>query len=388
MPGRPFTAAALAAAALGALAPLAQPATITTLREQPGLTRQVAIDARWVAWTRCLGQTGPTEVWAARRGTTTSGPIRGIRAPGACETATLVGVSGDRVVLLLPIGGGLRKLVSVDPTTGVQTLLDTDTPLDDGVRITSADVAGPTVTWLREVGAGNGREADVLQAPADGTQPPHTVYQRSLIYGAVHPVAVWGTAGGAVVVRELLTGAVYGYGIGQEQAVLVDGTRRTALAGMSGGAHIATADFANGWFVYTLVRDGSNKVMVMARNVHTGARRALRTLVLPRTVPVQSPAVPVPTIAGNIAAWRERLRVPGGFRERIVASDLARRKQGAVVLLRDSLGQRLFMSQPAAFTTRVAFATVHLANASGPLGGYLGQAPVGARSGIQVTRLR
>jgi len=72
----------------------------------------------------------------------------------------------------------------------------------------------------------------------------------------------------------------------------------------------------------------------------------------------------------------------------VVTLDLARRRARTAYVLADTRGQRLFISQPAVRGARVALAEVRLSTAYGAAGGFLGEAPVGARSRIILARVR
>jgi hypothetical protein len=391
---RPLTALAagvpLAACGLLIAAPaVAAAPTPRPVDEGVGLTRQVSLGDRVVAWTRCLGGPGPTEVrWAPAAG----GPARrvpGLRAAGACEGLTLVGTSGTRVVALVGDAAGLRRLVQVDARTGAAVVLDAETPGEWGVRIPAADIDGPRVAWLRESGPEAARvsEATVTDLRRPGVRSVR--YTRSLRFGAVRPTGVWVSPRGALVVREVLSGALYGYGERDERLLLVAGGRARQVARLATGGRFTAADVSARWLVYSYAREGDRRVWVSAYSLARGTRRVVRVArLLPAGVEPVTPAVPAPSVAGDVAGWRERLRAPGGYADRVVVLNLARRRAATVARIPDSGGQRRFTSQPSLRGVRAAWAEVNLATASGAPGGYLGAAPAGARSRLVVARVR
>ena len=362
---------------------------VRTVHEQIGLTRQVALGDRAVAWTRCLGVDGPTELWTA--------PVRGGRASriprvsvrGACEPVRLVGAWGDQVLAVIPGRDGLRRLESVNRRTGARTVIEAETTGADAVRVVSADLDGPRLVWLRDRGQGAGGVSEVVLADLRRLEGRRVLYSRSLVFGAVRSVDVWAGPNGTAVVRQLLSGALYGYGERDERALLVGVERPVQIVRLSGGARLAAGDLSSRWFVYSVARDGDPRVRVTAYSVATGKRRLVRLArLVPAGVSAQPPAVPAPKVSGDLAAWRERLRARGGYRDRVVTLDLARRRALTAYVLADTRGQRLFLSQPAVSGRRVALAEVRLSTAYGTPGGFLGEAPVGARSRLVIARVR
>jgi hypothetical protein len=390
---RPRTLTTLAAAALAAAA--AVPASLAAapaprlVDEGVGLTRQVSLGDRIVAWTRCLGGPGPTEIrWAP----VTRGPARrvpAVRAPGTCDGLQLVGTWGTNVLALIPGGDGLRRLVQVDARTGARVVLDAETPGAAGVRIAAADADGPRVAWLRESGAGAARvsEATVTDLRRPGVRAVR--YARSLRFGAVRPTGVWISPRGALVVREILSGALYGYGERDERLLLVRGGTARQVARLATGGQFAAADISARWLVYSYARAGDRRVWVTAYSLTRGTRRVVRVArLLPAGAEPVSPAVPAPSAAGDVAGWRERLRAPGGYADRVVAVNLARRRSVTVVRIADTSGQRRFTSQPSLRGARAAWAQASLSTAYGVAGGFLGETPVGARSRLSIARVR
>ncbi len=364
--------------------------------DQLGSVRQVVLGDRHLAWTRCVTPQGPTEVWTAPVRAGRQRRVPGIRAAGPCEGVRIVGVYRDRVVTLITGNSGLRRLDAVDVRTGGRIPLEAETPAASGVRITGADVEGPRVAWLRECGAGDDRATEAvladLRAPRAGLFGGGTrrvLYTRGLRFGAVLPTGLWVAGDGRAVVRERLTGAQYGYGQGAGRAVLVGGPRAVTQARTGAGAEVAAADLTTRVFAYTIASPDTGRAWVYLRDRRTGARRLLRRLVrLPAAVPRAVPAVPAPSAYGRFVAWRERLRAPGGYVDRILAFDTQRRRVHTVTRIRDSRGQRAFVSPPSVRAGRVAWAEVTLATAAGPEGGYYGVAPPGSRSRLLIGPVR
>lgn len=362
---------------------------VRTVHEQAGLTRQVAIGDRTVAWTRCGGIDGPTELWTAPLGRGTARRVPRVGVRGACEPVTLVGTFGERVLAVIPGPDGLRRLSSVNRRTGARTVLDTESSVPGGTRIVAADLDGPRLVWLRERGGGVNAVSEVVLADVRRPEAARVIYTRTLAFGAVRTLDVWAGPNGTAVVRQALSGALYGYGDRDERALLVGPPRPLQIVRLTGGARVAAGDLSNRWFVYSVARDGDPRVRVTAYEVATGRRRLVRLArLVPAGVPATPPAVPAPKVSGDLAAWRERLRGRGGYRDRVVTIDLAKRRARTAYVLADTRGQRLFISQPAVRGARVALAEVRLSTAYGATGGFLGEAPVGARSRIVLARVR
>ncbi|MFN8122473.1 MAG: hypothetical protein U0237_08595 [Thermoleophilia bacterium] len=383
---------ALALTALAAALP-ASAATagvqVRTLHEQAGLTRQVVIGDRTVGWTRCMGAEGPTELWTAPVGRGRPARVPRVSVPGPCEPVRLVGTFGDQVLAMIPGADGLERLVSVNRRTGVRTVVDAESAVPGGIRLVAADLDGPRLVWLREQGTGVGATSEVVLADVRRPAGARVIYTRSLAFGAVRTLDVWAGPNGTAVVRQVLSGALYGYGERDERALLVGIPRPLQIVRVTGGARVAAGDLSNRWFVYSVARDGDPRVRVTAYELSTGKRRLIRLArLVPAGVPATPPAVPAPRVSGDLAAWRERLRGRGGFRDRVVTIDLAKRRARTAYVLADTRGQRLFVSQPAVRGARVALAEVRLSTAYGATGGFLGDAPVGARSRIVLARVR
>lgn len=385
-----------AAAAGPAAVPAVAAPRVHLVADQLGIVRQVAMSARRVVWTRCVSADGPTEVWTALRTGGRPRRVPGIRVAGTCEPVRLVGVYGDRAVTLITGRSGLRRLDAVDVLTGRRTLIEADTDAASGYRITGADVDGPRVVWQREIGAGENRVSetvvgDLRAAPVGlyGAAPRRVVYTRSVRFAAVVPDGAWIGSDGGVVVRETISGAQYGYGIGEHRAMLVTPTGLVQYARLTPGSRIAAVDVTRPFLAYSVSSTAGGQTWIQLVNRSTRVKRRIRRLAgLPASVPREVPAVPSPRITGRYVTWRERLPARGGFTDRVVAYDIGRRGVVLVAQVRDSRGQRAFVTQPAAAANRVAWAEVTLPTASGALGGYYGVSSAGARSRVLVRSVR
>jgi hypothetical protein len=364
--------------------------------DQLGTVRQVVVGDRHIAWTRCLSPLGPTEVWTAPLRSGRPRRVPGIRVPGECEPVRIVGLHGDRVVTLIRGNSLLQRLDAVHVRTGQRVPLEAEGQAASGVRITGADSEGPRVVWLREAGAGDGRQTETvladLRSPRAGLfsgAARRVVATRSVRFAAVVPNGAWIAGDGRPVVRERLQGAQYGYGLGEERAVLLGADRTVQYARTRDGAVVAAGDLTTRVFAYTVADATSGQARVFLRDRRTGSRRLLRRLVrLPAPVPRAVPAIPAPSAHGRWVVWRERLPVRGGFVDRVLAHDVLRGRTRGVVNVRDSRGQRSFVSPPSVRSGRVAWAEVTLATAAGPRGGYYGVAPPGSRSRVLIAPVR
>ena len=393
----PRTALAVSLDVLAAVASAAPAAPRTrTVATQVGTVRQLVQGDRYVAWTRCLSPKGPTEVWAARRTGGRPVRVRGIRAAGQCEQVRLIGAYRNQVVTLIRGKSGLQRLDAVNVRTGRRALLEAETEPASGFRIVDADTAGPRVVWIREIGAGDARVSETvvgdLRAPAVGTYagaPRRVVYTRSMRWRAVEPRAVWIAPGGAVVVREQVSGAMYGYGTGADRLtqVLAGGRTRT-VARTIDGLDIAGADVSARFVAYTVLHAASGRVWMYTLDRRTGRRRLVRRLRVPARVPGYAPAVPVGRLEGPRLIWRERLRVRSGYRDRVLVRNLRTGRVGLVARVDDSRGQRAFVGPPTLVSRRAAWAQLVLPTAEGPAGGYYGLSPAGAQARILTAIVR
>lgn len=393
-----IAAAGAAGAAVGVIvpAPAAAAPRVHLVADQLGIVRQVALSARRVVWTRCVTADGPTEVWTALRTGGKPRRVPGIRVAGTCEPVRLVGVYGDLAVTLITGRSGQRRLDAVNVLTGRRTLIEADTDAASGYRITGADVDGARVVWQREIGAGDNRVSetvvgDLRAQPVGlyGAAPRRVVYTRSLRFGAVVPTGAWIGGDGAVVVRETISGAQYGYGIAEQRAMLVTPTGLSQYARLVAGSQVSDLDLTRPYLAYTVSSTTTGQVWIQLVNRSTRVKRRIRRLAgLPAAVPREVPAVPSPSITGRYVIWRERLASRGGYTDRVVAYDAGRRRITLVALVRDSRGQRAFVSQPSAAANRVAWAEMTLPTASGALGGYYGVSSDGARSRVLVRSVR
>lgn len=392
---RTVLAAALAALAAAASAAPAAPRA-RTVATQLGAVRQVVQGDRYIAWTRCLSPTGPTEVWAARRAGGRARRVKGIRAGGECEQVRLIGSYRNAVVTLIRRNSGLQRLDIVDVRTGRRRLLEAETEPASGFRIVDADTAGARVVWIREIGAGDGRVSETvvgdLRAPSDGMYaggPRRVVYRRPMQWRAVEPRAAWIAPGGAVFVREQISGAMYGYGTGADRLtqVLADGRTRT-VARTVDGLTIAGADVSARFVAYTVRHEASGRVWMYTLDRRTGRRRLVRRLRVPARVPGYAPAVPVGRLEGTRLVWRERARVRRGYRDRVVVRSLRTGKVSLVARVDDTRGQRMFVGPPTLVGRRAAWSQMVLPTAQGPTGGYYGLSPAGAQARILTAIVR
>lgn len=390
---------ALVVAALAALPALAAPAAAAPARvvaDQPGLVRQVVLGDRDVVWTRCLRATGPTEVWWARRSAGAARRVPRLRIAGDCAPIRIVAATGDRALLVTTIGTGLARLELVDLPSGRRTPLEVETLPASGVRIPAADAEGVRMAWLRTTGLGDARVTETvvgdLRRPVDvalaGVAGGRPVDARLLGPGAVTPTGVWVAPGGRVVVREHLAGAIYGYGTGRER-LRVAGPGGRELVRTGPDVRIAAADLTDRVLAYTLADRLSGRTWLYRIDLASGRRRLVRRLgPLPAAVPREVPALVAPSVSGPLLAWRERRRAPGGWADRVLALDLLRGRTTTLARLTDGRAQRVFLSQPSTRSGRVAWAEIRSPRAAGPVGGFYGLTPPGARSRVVVAAVR
>lgn len=392
MPAVLRTIRLLILAAALAVVPTASAATSPAIvAEQLGSVRQVVAGDGYLVWTRCTAPDGPTEIWSAL---TPRGPARkvaGIRVAGTCEPIRLVGTWRGQVVALVPGPTGLRRLEAITLATGARRVLDEETATAPGRSLVAADISAAKVGWLRSEGEPGARVTQALVADLRLPQSaPGVAYTRSLAFSAVIPTGVWVNTRGDVAVREVLSGAQYGYGVADQRVTLIRaGQTPRRITQVSTGARVVGGDLGTGWFVYSIARDDRLRVWVYVYDLKTGTRRILRVAnAASSSVAREAPAVPTPVLGSARAAWRERTRAPGGFVDRIRVYDLARKRLMTPVAVPDTAGQRLFLSPPALGRTTVAWAQVRLATAGGPQGGFLGLAGPGARSRLVTASVR
>jgi hypothetical protein len=366
-------------------------ATPVTVTEQLGTVRQVVTGDGFVAWTRCAGPQGPTEIWSARTPRGGARRVAGIRVAGTCEPIRLAGTWRGSVVAFVPGLQGLRSLEVIDLVSGARRVLDQEVATADGRSLVAVDTSGPQVAWLRSEGPPGFR---VTQAMVSDLRLPQSVprlaYSRSLVASVVVPTGIWVNGRGEVAVREVLAGAQYGYGSADQRVTLIrPGRPPLRLTQVSTGGRVIGGDLGTRWFVYSIARDDRLRVWVYVYDITTKARRVLRVAnAASASVAREAPALPSPILGGSRTAWRERTRAPGGFIDRIRVYDLGRKRASIPIALPDSAGQRLFLSPPALGRSTVAWAQVRLATASGAQGGFLGLPPTGARSRLVTSALR
>jgi hypothetical protein len=365
--------------------------TPVTVTEQLGAVRQVVAADGFVAWTRCAGSQGPTEIWSARTPRGRARRVAGIRVAGACEPIRVAGTWRGSVVAFVPGVQGLRTLEVIDLASGARRVLDQEVAAADGRSLVAVDTSGPRVAWLRSEGSPGFRVTQAMVADLRAPQSaPVLAYSRSLAASVVVPTGVWVNGRGEVAVREVLAGAQYGYGSADQRVTLIrPGRPPLRLTQVGTGGRVVGGDLGSRWFVYSIARDDRLRVWVYAYDITTKARRVLRVAnAASGSLAREAPALPSPVLGGSRAAWRERTRAPGGFIDRIRTYDLGRRRLGTPIALPDSAGQRLFLSPPALGRSTVAWAQVRLATAGGAQGGFLGLPPTGARSRVVTAALR
>ncbi|MCB9012176.1 MAG: hypothetical protein H6531_10145 [Actinobacteria bacterium] len=358
------------------------------LAESPGLIGAVALGRAEVAWSHCRLTAGPTRVWSTTLRRPKPRPIRGQSTPGVCDPGELIGVWGSTVVLRRPIPEGGTELVALNRNSGRVTTIDRDAP---GSRIVAVDANGPRLVWLRETGSGATGETRTLLTHIGKLTPPRVLYTRTLLRDAVRPVDVWAGPSGQAVVREVLAGAIFGYALGTERAVLVDGRsdRPLQVVRLTGGNRVASADLTAKHLVYTVVRDGDQRVRLIDYVFETKRRRRVRLakLLLPGMAP-EAPAVPEPSISGSRVVWRERIAQRGRFRDRIAWVDLDAHRSGTVVASVDRGRHRTFLSQPALRGRRLVYVFTRFARPASAEGGFMGRSAVPARSRVVQVQLR
>jgi hypothetical protein len=392
LPAVPRPALLLTGLIVLAAVPVASAATTpVTVTEQLGSVRQVVTGDGFVAWTRCAGPQGPTEIWSARTPRGRARKVAGIRVAGICEPIRLAGTWRGSVVAFVPDAQGLRSLEVIDLTSGARRVLDQEVATADGRSLVAADTSGPQVAWLRSEGPPGARATQALVVDLRLPQSaPGLAYSRSLVASVVVPTGIWVNSRGEVAVREVLSGAQYGYGSADQRVSLIrPGRPPLKLTQVTTGGRIVGGDLGSRWFVYSIAREDGLRVWVNSYDITTKARRVLRVSnAASAKVSRDAPALPSPVLGGSRAAWRERTRAPGGYIDRIRVYDLGRKRLATPIAIPDSAGQRLFLSPPALGRRTVAWAQVRLATASGADGGFLGLPPTGARSRLVTAPLR
>ena len=235
------------------------------LTQQSGIVREVVRGAEWAAWTRCVTQSGPTEVWARRFGTKEVVQLPSLTVPGTCGGVSLHGITGSTVIASAPDAAGLRRLAAVGITTAAERVLDRDTTDATGARIVAADAYGPLVAWVRDVTQSGERYSEVLTAdlrqpattPAVGRAAPDPHRRRPLERCVARRVRRGDVAPGHPgrrVRRVLHRGAEAG----------ASPCRRHASGDLPGHGpvQIAQADLDRNFAIYSLIRDDSNAAWI------------------------------------------------------------------------------------------------------------------------------
>lgn len=362
------------------------------LTQQSGIVREVVRGGEWAAWTRCVTQSGPTEVWARRFGTKEVVQLPSLTVPGTCGGVNLHGITGSTVIASAPDGAGLRRLVAVGVTTSAERVLDRDTTDAAGARIIAADAYGPLVAWVRDVTQSGGRFSEVLTA--DLRQPATTaaaVVRRQTHTGGGHLTGVWRGGSGEVMWRQSIPGGAYAaYSTGEQKLVRrrADGTLQT-ISRVTGPVRIAQADLDRNVAIYSLIRDDSNAAWIYTRDPASNAKRLVR--VAPTAVRPKirlGTDMPAPKVYGSRAAWRERERLPNRtFRDLMRGEQLLTQQLRVVGSISDRVDQRVFQSAPDVYGRFATWAIVRFDGPTGWAGGYSGLSARGATSRIVVATL-
>ena len=380
----------MTAAAAGALAVTGSvSAAPVTLAEQGGVVRQIDRSAGWATWTRCINPDGPSEVWARRNGSRNK-PVRVLRnRRRACDAHRLVGTWRGEVMVLAPLGADLKRLMAVGIRSRERTVIEAETPGPDGLAIVAADANLFRLAWIRVVGPSSERRAEVVVRDLR-TGVDTVVHQRRLVTGAVRLAGVWVNARGDVVLHELLSGAQYGYGTGEERLRLRarDGRFRT-IARVAPQVHVAAADLGGRRFVYSLVRENDRRVWVYGWDVQDRRRALLRVArSAPRSGVLTPPAVPYPRLYADQAVWRERTqRSRRGFLDTVRSGTVISGPRRRVDQIADVRRQRRFVGPPVIWRGVVTWSVTTYAGSGGWRGGYEGLSSRRARTTILAQRL-
>lgn len=382
------TALTVGAVAAAGLAAPAAPAPVV-IAEQGGVVRQIDRSGGYATWTRCIKPDGPSEVWARRNGSRNK-PQRVLRnRRRACDAHRLVGTWRGAVTVLAPLGADRKRLMSVGLRTRERTVIEAETPGPDGLAIVAADANLFRLAWIRVVGPSSDRVAEVVVRD-QRTGADTVVHRRRLVTGAVRLAGVWVNARGDAVLHELLAGAQYGYGTGQERLRLRtrDGRFRT-IARVGPQVHVAAADLGGRRFAYSLVRENDRRVWVYGWDVNDRKRALLRVArSAPRTGVLTPPAVPHPRLYGDQAVWRERTqRSRRGFLDTVRSGTVIRGPRRRVDQTADVRRQRYFVGPPVIWRGVVTWSVTKFTAPGGWRGGYEGLAARRARTKIMAARL-
>jgi hypothetical protein len=384
--------AGLAGLAAAAAIPGGAGAAPFVLTQQSGIVREVVRGGEWAAWTRCVTQSGPTEVWARRFGTKEVVQLPSLTVAGTCGGVSLHGIAGSTVIASTPDASGARRLAAVGITTAAERVLDRDTSDATGARIVAADAYGPLVAWGRDVTLSGQRYSEVLTA--DLRQPPTTpaiVVRRQTHTGGGRLTGVWRGGSGEVMWRQVIPGGAYAaYSTGEQKLVRrrADGTLQT-ISQVTGPVQIAQADLDRGFAIYSLIRDDSNAAWIYTRDLTSNVKRLVR--VAPSAVRPKirlGPDMPAPKVSGTRAAWRERERLRNRtFRDLIRGEQLLTERLRVLGSVGDRVDQRVFQSAPDVYGRFATWAIVRFDGPTGWAGGYSGLAARAATSQIVVATL-